>query len=303
MALLLAKQAVTEEAASFPILASFVMTSKEKSFLSRVRGILPELTPAERRLGDFVCDFPGEVATYSAQELAALAHVSKATVSRFVQRLGYENYEEARRHARLDRQSGSRLFLTAADTAGEQSIAANLTQGIANLEETFRSIGETQIGSAAEAILAARKVWVIGFRASFTFATYLQWQLTQVIENVVAIPGGGQTFGEHLVSLSPDDVVIFFGLRRRVSQTEALLDQIGKSGARLLFVTDESAEYEKRSQWHFRCQTLAPGPLFNHTAVMALCHLLIMRCIEIAGAKGRTRLRNIEALNDALDEL
>ena len=301
--LLLAMKAMTEEVALPPMLAAPVMNSKEKSFLNRVRSILSDLSPAERRLGDFVCDFPGEVATYSAQELAALAHVSKATVSRFVQRLGYESYEEARRHARLDRQSGSRLFLTTTDTSGEQSIAANLSQGIANLEETLRPIGETQISGAAEAILAARKVWVIGFRASFAFATYLQWQLTQVIENVVAIPGGGQTFGEHLASLSPDDVVIFFGLRRRVSQTEALLDQIGRSGARLLFVTDESAEYETRSQWHFRCQTLAPGPLFNHTAVMALCHLLIMRCIEIAGAPGRTRLRNIEALNDALDEL
>ena len=76
------------------------MPPKDRSFLTRVRQALPSLHPAERRLGDFVCDFPGELASYSAQELAALAHVSKATVSRFVQRLGYENYEEARRHAR-----------------------------------------------------------------------------------------------------------------------------------------------------------------------------------------------------------
>ena len=69
------------------------MSPKERSFLTRVRQVLPELHPAERRLGDFLCDFPGEVASYSAQELAALAHVSKATVSRFIQRLGYENYE------------------------------------------------------------------------------------------------------------------------------------------------------------------------------------------------------------------
>ena len=73
-------------------------------------------------------------------------------------------------------------------TAGVTTIAANLAQGIANLEETFRTIGETRIGTAAEAILSARKVWVVGFRASFAFATYLQWQLTQVIENIVAIP-------------------------------------------------------------------------------------------------------------------
>ncbi|PST22041.1 MurR/RpiR family transcriptional regulator [Mesorhizobium plurifarium] len=280
------------------------MAAKERSFLARVREILPKLHPAERRLADFVCDFPGEIASYSAQELAALAHVSKATVSRFVQRLGYENYEEARRHARADKQTGSRLFLaTATDADGQQSVAAHVAQGIANLESTFLAIGEAQIDAAAKAILEARKVWVIGFRASHSFATYLQWQLTQVIENIAAIPGGGQTLGEHLVSIGRDDVVILFGLRRRVALMEQLMAQVGRTQAKLLYITDEGAPLLSHATWHFRCQTLAPGPLFNHVSVMALCHLLTTRCIETAGAAGRNRLRGIEALNDALEEL
>ncbi|MDK1388258.1 MurR/RpiR family transcriptional regulator [Sinorhizobium sp. 8-89] len=280
------------------------MNAKERSFLTRVRDVLPELHPAERRLGDFVCDFPGEIASYSAQELAALAHVSKATVSRFIQRLGYENYEAARRHARADKQTGSRLFLaTATDSAGEQSVAAHVAQGVANLEATFLAIAESQINAASEAILKARKVWVIGFRASHSFATYLQWQLTQVIENIAAIPGGGQTMGEHLVSFSDEDVVIVFGLRRRIALMDSLLAQVEKSGAKLLYITDEGVPFLSPAEWHFRCQTLAPGPLFNHVSVMALCHLLTTRCIEIAGVAGRNRLRGIEALNDALEEL
>jgi DNA-binding MurR/RpiR family transcriptional regulator len=48
---------------------------------------------------------------------------------------------------------------------------------------------------------------------------------------------------------------------------------------------------------------MAPGPLFNHVAVTAVCHLLATRAIEKAGAEGRARLRGIEALNEALDEL
>lgn len=280
------------------------MSPKERSFLTRVRQVLPELHPAERRLGDFLCDFPGEVASYSAQELAALAHVSKATVSRFIQRLGYDNYEEARRHARADKQTGSRLFLaTSADTAGEQSVTAHVAQGVANIEATFLAISETQINAASAALLQARKVWVVGFRASHSFATYLQWQLTQVIENISAIPGGGQTLGEHLVSFTPDDVVIVFGLRRRIALMDALLGQVEKSGARLLYITDEGVPFLSQAEWHFRCQTLAPGPLFNHVSVMALCHLLTTRCIETAGVTGRNRLRGIEALNDALEEL
>lgn len=280
------------------------MSPKDRSFLTRVNQALPTLHPAERRLGDFVCDFPGELASYSAQELAALAHVSKATVSRFVQRLGYENYEEARRHARAEKQTGSRLFLTTSvDAAGEQSVAAHTAQAIANLEATFLAITEGQVNAIAQAILKARKIWVLGFRASAPFAAYLQWQLTQVVENIVAIPGAGQTLGEHLVSIGPDDVMIVFGLRRRVARMDMMLGQIQKSSARLLYITDEGESFFSSAAWHLRCQTLAPGPLFSHVAVMAVCHLLATRCIELAASSGRSRLRGIEAINDSLEEL
>ncbi|WP_337269633.1 MurR/RpiR family transcriptional regulator [Oryzifoliimicrobium ureilyticus] len=277
---------------------------KDRSFLYRVRQALPDLHPAEKRLGEFVCDFPGELASYSAQELAALAHVSKATVTRFIQRLGYETYEEARRHARAEKQTGSRLYLTeAADTSTARSMQAHVAQAISNLESTFLSISENQIRAVADAMMAARKVWALGFRSSRPFASYLQWQLTQVIEDIVAIPGAGQTLGEHLVSLREEDVVVFFALRRRIAQVDVILAQIRKSKAKLLYITDEGAAFETGATWHFQCQTLAPGPLFNHTAVMTLCHLLITRCLEKADVEGRKRLRNIEALNESLEEL
>lgn len=277
---------------------------KDRSFLFRVREALPDLRPAERRLGEFVCDFPGELASYSAQELALLAHVSKATVTRFIQRLGYANYEEARRHARIDKQSGSRLFLNRAEEAGRpQTIEAHVAQAISNLETTFLTISESQIEAASQAMMTSRKVWVLGFRSSFPFASYLQWQLTQVLEEIVAIPGPGQTLGEHLVSIAPDDMVVFFALRRRVAQGENILAHIRKTKAQLLYITDESAQFESGPTWHFQCQTLAPGPLFNHTAVMTLCHLLITRCLEKAGVEGRKRLRQIETLNEKLEEL
>lgn len=280
------------------------MVSKEPSFLAQVRQALPGLHPAERRLGEFVCDFPGELASYSASELADLAHVSKATVSRFVKRLGYGSYEEARRAARAEKQTGSRLFLaTATDSAVVQSVSAHVAQGVANLEATFASITDAQIDAVTRAMLHARKVWVIGFRSSHAFATYLQWQMTQVIENIVAIPGAGQTLGEHLVSFSPKDLVIVFGLRRRVARTDLLLDRVRLSRAKLLYITDEGVPFHPAAAWHFRCQSLAPGPLFNHVAVTAVCHLLATRAIEMAANGGRKRLRGIETLNDALEEL
>ncbi|GHE20488.1 MurR/RpiR family transcriptional regulator [Halomonas urumqiensis] len=278
--------------------------TKERSFLARVRSALPSLHPAERRLGEFVCDFPGELASYDAKELAKFANVSRATVSRFVRRLGYESYEAARKHAREEQSTGSRLFLPNPSlNQAESSLALNLEQGKANLDRTFATITQAEVDAVAQAILSARKTWVIGFRASHSFADYLRWQLTQVIEQVVSLPGGGETLGEHLVNFQETDCVIVFGLRRRVAVNEHLLAHARKCGAKLLYITDEGLELEPVATWHFRCHTLAAGPLFNHTAVMALCHLLAMRTIEAANDASRSRLRKIETLNDRLEEL
>jgi DNA-binding MurR/RpiR family transcriptional regulator len=244
------------------------------------------------------------MASYSASELAALAGVSNATVTRFVRRLGYESFEDARRHAREDRATGSRLYLAhAGGDAPREHVAPLVEADIANLRQTFAGVAEDEVDSLAQAMLTARKVWVIGFRAGHPLALYLQWQLTQVIENIVAIPGGGQTMGEHLASLGPEDVAVVFGLRRRVAQNAALLDAILHAGARLAYVTDEGVARLDGAAWHFRCQTHSVGPLFSHVAVMGLCNVLANRTIDAAGAQGRARLKRIERANDGLGEL
>lgn len=247
-------------------------------------------------------DFPGELASYNASELAALAGVSNATVTRFVRRLGYQSYEEARLHARAERSTGSRLYITAATTQA-QDIASYLTHDTRNLERSLDGIEIEDIDRLAKRLLEARKVWVVGFRASAAFAIYLQWQLTQVIEDIVAIPSAGQTMGEHLVSLRSTDAVVFFAMRRRVAQTDALLAEIQQTGAALIHVTDEGVPPLHTADWHFRCETASPGPLFSHVGVMGLCNLIANRTIALAGREGRERLRGIERINDALGEL
>ncbi|MDO9526727.1 MAG: MurR/RpiR family transcriptional regulator [Gemmobacter sp.] len=276
----------------------------DQPFLTRLRGALQSLHPAERKLGDLLADFPGELASYSASELARLAGVSNATVTRFIRKLGYDSYEEARRHAREGQESGSRLFLAHPGGTSVPDLAASYAERDSeNLRRTLDGLDMGAINSLATALLGARRVWLIGYRAGHPFATYMQWQLTQVIEDVVAIPGGGQTMGEHFVSIRPTDVMIVFGLRRRVAQMEDILTLAEDSGAALAYITDEGAPRRKGAKWHFHCHTSSVGPLFSHTAVMGLCNLIANQTIELAAQAGRARLASIERFNDALGEL
>jgi DNA-binding MurR/RpiR family transcriptional regulator len=273
-----------------------------KSFLERVRQSLPDLHPAERKLGEFLTQFPGEIASYNAQELARLADVSKATVSRFVRRLGFENYEAARRMARNESRTGSRLFLAHPEEMSGP-VHPSIAEEVDNLERSFSQISAVQIDAVAAELLKARRVWLIGFRISQSFATYLYWQLLKVLPDVVVVPRGGETMGEHIAVMDARDCVIVFGLRRRVAGMDAVLDAISETGPKLCYITDESAPTRKDATWHFHCVTATSTPQFNHAAVLALCHRLMVATTQQAGRDGRAQLNRIEQLNEQLGQL
>ena len=74
-----------------------------------IRSRYERLSVGERKLADLVLEMRGELAGYSATELAESAGVSKATASRLVRRLGFSDYQAMRQQARAGAASGSPL--------------------------------------------------------------------------------------------------------------------------------------------------------------------------------------------------
>ena len=282
-----------------------IMTSKKASFVTRIRSALPTLHPAERRLADFILDFPGELASYNASELARLANVSNASVTRFIKKLGYRSYEEARQHVRANREEGSALLLVEGKQADsdDNHFLQHIGHAITNLQQLGAGVSQAEIDEVANAMLAARRVWIIGFRSSHAFAEYLNWQILQVIEHTALLPKTAETLAESLVSVTSQDCVVLYGMKRRAAQLDGVAEQLAQSGARVLYITDENTPRNPHFTWHFHCRTSAPGPLFNHVAVLSLSHYIATRVLELSGPNGRHRMSEIETIHEALNEL
>lgn len=279
------------------------------SFVRRVRGQLDGLSATERRLADFVLAFPGELASYAANELARLAGVSNATVTRFIRRLGYTSYEEARRHVREHRESGSPLFqpsqtqagITSSAKAG-QLLAAHLARSQANLADTFGLLSDPQLREMVKALMAAPQVLIFGTRSSHGFAAYLRWQLMQVLPRVSLVPGPGETLGEYTAGLAARDCLVVFGMRRQTRQLAPFLEAGVNAGARILFISDKASPDFAGATWSVQCHCAGPGPLDNHVAVMAVCDVLASMVFDGTGAAGRKRLAAIEVAHEEHDE-
>ena len=225
-------------------------------------------------------------------------------MSRFVRRLGYANYEEARRRVRVERDDGAVLFLgSVGESDPDRFLADHLEQAQLNVQRTFAQISMAEIDALADAVLDARRVFLIGMRAGHVFAGYLHRQMSQIVADITLLPIAGETLAESLASIGPKDCAVIVSLRRRPALIEAVTAAVIGSGARVALVTDEAAERRADVAWHLRCHTGSLGPLFDHGAVLATCHLLATRVITRSGRAGRSRLTAVEQMLDTLGEL
>jgi DNA-binding MurR/RpiR family transcriptional regulator len=279
--------------------------SASPSIHARLRSQYAQLSPGEKRLADVVLNFPGDLASYSATELAAISEVSNTAVSRFVRRLGFANYEEMRRLARQEQEEGAPLYLLERPAAGGSVslVERHIETVTANLRRTFAFGAAETLAAAAAAIAGAPQVWTCGFRHGRFLAEYLRWSLAHARPRVRQLPGAGETLGESLVDVGREDVVVLFAIRRRVQAISPLLEAAAEAGARIALVTDPGMVDTARAEWVIRCQTKTRGPIDDHASALAVAHVLTEQVIVGLGQAASRRLGEIDDLHDRLSEL
>ena len=167
------------------------MKTKQLQIADRIRDKYGSLPSSERVLADLIVEFPGDIAIFSATDLAARAKASNAAVSRLIKRLGYKDYRDAQRQVRKAQAAGEPIYLNSSmvlPTTHDDSLRAHIDQDLQNLTNTFESISADGLNEAVKTVVKARKIWVIGFRNSYFFASYIRRQLIQARSDVIILP-------------------------------------------------------------------------------------------------------------------
>jgi DNA-binding MurR/RpiR family transcriptional regulator len=270
----------------------------------RIQARYASLSPAERKLADLILNFPGELASYSATELAALAEVSKAAATRLFQRLGYASYEQARRAARDAQRWGSPLYLNTPDGAGEAAegtLAAHHQCEAANLARTLDALASLDLDAIVDTLCQARRVVLFGVRNNYMLASYARWQLIQVRDDVVLLPNAGETLAEHLAGLGAHDLLCAIGFRRRVPALGQVMRAAHAARVPILYLTDPTASRTAAlATWTIRCEVRGASLFDSYAAALSVLHLLSSAVVRRLGTAGRERLKRIESLHDAL---
>lgn len=150
--------------------------------------------------------------------------VSESTVVRFAVELGYDGYptmQKAMQEMVLNRLTSVQRIEVANDRIGDQDILSLVLQSdMEQLRKTVSSVDRKDFSAAVNAILDARRIYVLGVRSASALASFLGYYLNLMFEDVhtITASGTGQVL-EKLISAGPDDVVIAFSYPRYSTST------------------------------------------------------------------------------------
>ena len=276
-----------------------------QSLDARILDVYETLSPSEQRLADIVLEHQRDLASYSATELSRRAGVSKATAARLFQRLGYENYNEARRQARSLKHWGSPLIALSevADLSKvDTNLLMHLNNDLTNVTRTFEVLRNDVVTASVDALAAAPRVWVLGLRSSYVMAHYARFLLIMLKQDVRLVPVGGLSFAEEVVDMAAGDVLLAIGFRRRPRVLKALMENARDRGVKVIFVTDLTASLTPRSaEFVLRCHSRPSYFTDSYTAAMSVLNFLASSLALKLGTPARLRLDAIDTLHDELD--
>ncbi len=216
-----------------------------RDILMYIRENMSSFSKGQKRIAAFILDSYDKAAFMTASKLGQTVNVSESTVVRFAAELGYDGYPNMQKS--LQKMIRSRLTSVqriemAHDQIGDDVVSSVLRSDVAMIRTTLEELDRGLFNSAVDAILNAKKIYIIGARSSMSISHFLAFYFNVIFDNVREISenSASEVF-EQILRVGKGDVVIGVSFPRYSSRTVKAMDYARDRGATVIAITDSEA--------------------------------------------------------------
>jgi DNA-binding MurR/RpiR family transcriptional regulator len=278
-------------------------------FLTRIRN-LKKLTPSERKLVAFLSHNASQAVFENVTSLAEKTEVSKATVVRFVKKLGYGNFKEVRSELQEDAlvmfeslPERYTLKKQELEQVAHDVLDRNIRNIIRNLEHTNATIDREAFRRAAEIICEKEGcLYACGFRTSYALAQMFHLMMKRIRPNAFLMGPQITMAPDVLLDISSEDVLFAVFRYPYAKQTYRIAKRFADAGARIILVTDRDVS-PLADAAHVQIVVTSEGlSIFrSFTAVAAVLEALHLAVLRLSDACPNERLTAASALLEEFD--
>ena len=211
--------------------------------LSILQEKAPTFSKGQKRIARYITEAYDKAAFMTANRLGKTVGVSESTVVRFAVDLGFDGYpsmQKAMQEMVLNRLTSVQRIEVANDRLGNQDVVSMvLHSDMEKLRQTGETLDREEFSAAVNAVLKAKRVYILGVRSVAPLANFLGYYLNYMFNNVHVISGvsAGEMF-EKIVGVNSEDVVIAFSFPRYSSSTTKGAQYCRSAGATVIGFTD-----------------------------------------------------------------
>ena len=265
----------------------------------------PEFSKGQRRIAQYITESYDKAAFMTANKLGKTVGVSESTVVRFAVDLGFDGYpsmQKAMQDMVLNRLTSVQRLEVANDRIGDQDVVSMVIQAdMEKLRQTGETVDRSAFQAAVDAILNARRIYVVGARSVAPLANFLGHYLNYMFNNVrtVTASGTGEMF-EQIVGVSREDAVIAFSFPRYSSATIKAAQYCSTTGAQVIAITDNRQSPLAQHSNHVICAKSDMVSLVDSlVAPLSVVNALI---VAVAAKREKELHRTFAALEQIWDQ-
>lgn len=209
----------------------------------RIQRKMPEFSKGQRLIANYIEEYYDEVAFMTAAKLGATVGVSESTVVRFATEIGYTGYPQLQRAMqemiRSRMTSVQRLEMTAKSCPKDEILSTVLNRDIEIIRRTIDETSHEMFYQAVNAIVSAKKVYIIGARSSHALASFMAYYFNLIFDDVQLVNSTSEAeVFEQMIRVGKEDAVIGISFPRYSKRAVKALRFASSRGAKVVAITD-----------------------------------------------------------------
>ncbi len=211
--------------------------------LATIQAGMDGFSKGQKLIARYILESYDKAAFMTASKLGKTVNVSESTVVRFAVEIGYDGYPSMQRAMQdmiRNKLTSVQRIEVARDRIGNQDIMNMVFQSdIEKIRMTQEEIDRDAFEASVEAILNAKRIYILGVRSSAVIAQFIGFYFNYMFDNVKLVDtSSASEMFEQIVRVGPGDVVIGISFPRYSARTIKALRFCHDTGATVVALTD-----------------------------------------------------------------
>lgn len=276
-----------------------------RDILTVIQENMSTFSKGQKRIANYILESYDKAAFMTASRLGKTVSVSESTVVRFAAELGYDGYPSMQRSLQKmirNRLTSVQRIEVSNDRIGDQDLLSSVLQSdIEKIRLTLEEVDRQSFDRAVDAIVSARKIYIMGVRSSASLATFLSFYFNLIFDNVISVAANtaSEVF-ETMLRVGAEDVVIGVSFPRYSSRTVQAMNFARDRGATTIAITDsEASPLAPISNYTLKARSDMASFVDSLVAPLSLVNALL---VAVSQRKNDELARTFQNLEDIWDE-